>query len=265
MPPLLVQHIHFAALPSTNTWAKENISMWARDGITIVSADEQTSGRGRMGRQWISQAGVNLTLTFCYWMEKRAKDVGCASFLLALAAAEVLEKLAFPIAIKWPNDVLINQKKVAGVLTEVVVYGGRLGIVSGIGLNVNMSPSQLEEVGRPATSLLVESGQAYDLATIQKALEEQFKDMLPLFLHKGFAPLFADFEKRLAHRKGDRLSFHEPQGTVEGIFEGIEKDGSLLLRLRDGSLKRCVAGEVLIQTPHKIEGNGRFCTDKDII
>lgn len=240
-----VKHIHFEQIDSTNTWAKNHTDQWAHEGITLITASAQTAGRGRFKRRWESPPHVNIYATFCFWFDLQRQDIGHIPQLLALAAAQTLEKHHFSPSIKWPNDVLLNGKKTGGILCETVLENGKRGIICGIGLNVNMPQSILEKIDRPATSLMVERGHEFDVATILDALQHIFSDSLNTFIHNGFAPFFPYLRDRSAHRKGQIVRFHDNQTLLTALFETIHPDGSIELRLADGSLKIFHAGEFL--------------------
>lgn len=116
-----MKHIHFDTIDSTNTWSKRHTGEWAPEGVTLVTASKQTSGRGRFKRTWISPPDVNIYATFCFWFDPKRNDVGHIPQLLALAGASTLMQQGFLPKIKWPNDLLLNGKKVAGILCETIL------------------------------------------------------------------------------------------------------------------------------------------------
>jgi BirA family biotin operon repressor/biotin-[acetyl-CoA-carboxylase] ligase len=239
------KHIHFEQIDSTNTWAKMHIDQWADQGVTLVTASGQTAGRGRFKRRWESPPAVNIYATFCFWLDLQRADIGHIPQLLALAAAQVLEKREFSPTIKWPNDLLLQGKKIGGILCETVLEQGKRGIVCGIGLNVNMSQEALSQIDRPATSLLVERGQPFDVAAILDDLQRVFLLFLQEFIQKGFEPFFSLLQEKSSLRKGQMVRFHDNQTLIEAQFEAMHPDGSVELRLPDGSLRTYYAGEFL--------------------
>lgn len=241
----LAKHIHFEQIDSTNTWAKMHPDQWAPFGVTLITASSQTAGRGRFKRQWVSPPYVNIYATFCFWLEPQRIDLGHIPQLLALTTTQMLEKYGFSPAIKWPNDLLIQGKKVAGILCETIVEQEKRGIVCGIGLNVNMPLEILNQIDRPATSLLVEKGKAFEVVEILDRLQHHFLEALGKFLHQGFAPFFPLFQERSALKKGQAVRFHDNQTLIEAQFENLYPDGSVELRLSNGTLKVFYAGEFL--------------------
>ncbi len=237
------KRIHFKETDSTNSWAKAPPDQWAAEGVTLVTAAGQMAGRGRFKRKWVSPPDVNIYATFCFWFDADRKDVGHIPQLLALAAAAVLEKERFSPKIKWPNDLLLRGKKVAGILCEAIFEGEKRGIVCGIGLNVNMGEDELRQIDRPATSLLVERGNPGDVESLLRALEEIFIDFLKKFLAGGFLSFFPLLQERSHFKKGDAVHFHDHQAVIEGKFEALHPDGTVELRLSDGTMKIFHAGE----------------------
>ncbi len=241
----LAKHIHFACIDSTNTWAKAHTDQWDPKGVTLVTASEQTAGRGRFNRQWVSPPHLNLYATFCFWFDLQRTDSGHIPQLLALAAVQTLEKEGFLPLLKWPNDVLLQGKKIAGILCETVMEKEKRGIVCGIGLNVNMPLEVLNQIDRPATSLIVEGGRAFEVTAILEALQHIFLPALNVFICQGFASFFPHFQERSVLKCGQMVRFHNNQILIEAQFERLHADGSVELRLSDGRLKTFHAGEFI--------------------
>jgi BirA family biotin operon repressor/biotin-[acetyl-CoA-carboxylase] ligase len=241
----LAKHIHFDTIDSTNTWAKEHFDQWASKGVTLITASAQTAGRGRFKREWISPPHCNIYATFCFWLNLQRTDVGHIPQLLALAAAQALEFEGFSPHIKWPNDLLLQGKKVGGILCETLVENDHRGIVCGIGLNVNMTNEILNQIDRPATSLFVERGVTFEVSALQETLQQNFLTALNQFISTGFAPFFLLFQKRSAFKKGEKVCFHDNQNLLEAQFENLHPDGSVELRLFDGTTKIFYAGEFI--------------------
>lgn len=239
------KRIHFKSIDSTNTWAKKNTSEWIENGFTVVTAKEQTAGRGRFNRVWVSPPYENIYASFCFWIDAERTDIGHIPQLLALSFAQVLPKEKFAPQIKWPNDILLSKKKVGGILCETILENNKRGVVCGIGVNVNMPCEILEQIDRPATSLLQESGEKENVMEILMNLQRKFFDNLQVFLKEGFAPFFADYQQLLYHKHGDRVSFHNNQAVVEGYFDSVHSDGSVSLLLLEGQRETFFSGEFL--------------------
>lgn len=241
---IAAKQIHFKLIDSTNNWAKAHPDQWAAQGVTLVTASEQTTGRGRFKRKWVSPPDVNIYATFCLWFDPKRMDVGYIPQLLALAASAVLEQEGFSPRIKWPNDVLIEGKKVAGILCETIFDEDRRGVVCGIGLNVNMGNKELHQIDRPATSLLMEGGgRTWDVGILLHSLAENFIESLEKFLCSGFAPFFPLLQERSFLKKGDAVHFLDHHAMIEAEFEALHPNGSVGIKLRDGTVKIFHAGE----------------------
>ncbi len=234
---------HFDIIDSTNTWAKQNAHLLARDKVTLVTAEGQTSGRGRFKRRWESPPGQNIYASFCFFVDKARLDLGNIPQVLALSAVSVLEKHNFSPELKWPNDVLLSKKKVAGILAETTSIDDELCMIIGIGLNVNMTKEYLQLIDRPATSLLVEKGHAFDIEDVLKQLRNSFLPDLTLFLKDGFAPFFKTYCRYMTINQ--QIHFHDNVNIWDGQLHAINPDGSLTLRLSDGKLKNFISGEIL--------------------
>lgn len=244
--------IRFAEIDSTNTWAKNHPELWAPEGMTIVTASEQTAGRGRFDRRWESPPGVNVYATFCFKVDPGRPDIGRIPQLLALSACLSLIRKGFDPRIKWPNDILLSEKKTAGILCETILHNEMRGVVCGIGINVNMSRELLIRIDRPATSLFVESGVIYDPEEIFSSVLEEFDNRLPYFLAEGFQKFFPLYCELSIHKKGQRVRFHDNQKLIDGQFDSLESDGSVRLVLPDGTSKIFYAGEfVAFDSPDK--------------
>lgn len=161
-----------------------------------------------------------------------------ASQILALSAGKVLQEFGFTPAIKWPNDILLEEKKVAGILADLVTKKGITYLINGIGLNVN---SKKEDLPECATSLAAIRGAPLPLQDIQSALFIQYERDLNLFIQEGFAPFYSIYKELLA--KPSTLRFHVGKKLVEGRFHSLASNGTLNLELPDGSIRTCFSCE----------------------
>lgn len=223
----IIRH-HFESLNSTNLWAKEHAASFERNQLTLVTADHQSGGQGRLGRHWLSPAGKNIYATYCFFVDPLRKDIGNIPQIMAIAAANLLEEQGFAPKLKWPNDLILNNKKVAGILTETQSFEDLLFVAVGIGINVNMLAEDMASLERPATSLLIESNQPFEIEKLLRSLNEMFHMKLQLFLNEGFAPFLAPYQERLIHTIQHEMAFRDSQSTWEGDFAGsIPMDRSL--------------------------------------
>lgn len=187
---------HFESIASTNDWVKAHLKGVGKGTLLLVTADEQTGGRGQYGRQWISPKGENIYATFGFIAAKSYPPLSL-THLLALSTVRSLNELGIESRIKWPNDLLVDGKKIAGILCETLDFSPDFGIALGIGLNVNMNPESLAKLGRPATSIYAETGQQHPLQDVLSKITGHFTTDLSLFFEKGFEPFEPLFQKLL--------------------------------------------------------------------
>lgn len=172
---------HLKKVASTNDWAKESIADWHKDGLTLFTAEEQTKGRGKGNRSWITPPGSSIAATFTFFLKEESFEATQLVQLLAKAAVSVLEKKGFHAIIKWPNDLLIAGKKLAGILCETIADPNSpelIGIVMGIGLNVNVTKEELLFVEQPTTSLFQESSKLFDIEELIQDLSAELQTAL---------------------------------------------------------------------------------------
>lgn len=184
---------HFSTLPSTNRYAKGHLRDFDRDKLTWITASEQTEGYGQYGRRWISSCEENITGSFVFFIQEDQESPLSLTHVLAIAVVDILERFGMIAHIKFPNDLIVENKKIGGILCETVKIEALFGVVIGLGLNVNMSEEMLATVGQPATSLYVETGKKGDLQQLSQLLSASFESHLSLFLKEGFGPFMPRF------------------------------------------------------------------------
>ena len=211
---------------------------------TVVVAEEQTAGRGRFNRAWVSPPGQNLALSVLLRPgSDQLRYVNMAATLAVSGA--IIELTGLRPSIKWPNDVRINGRKVSGILIETTVEGGELSYaVVGIGLDVNFDPSQTPGLADIATSLYLETGRPLDRTAVMLAVLERLDDLYAAVkrgcsLTDRWAAQLDTIGRTVKVRWGDRL--------MEGRARGVDEQGNLLLAQPDGSTVTVVAGEVTLQ------------------
>jgi len=229
-------------IPATGS-TNDDLAAMARDGAAEglwLRAETQTGGKGRQGRSWVSPAANLYASTL---VRLRPGDPPAPT--LALAAAVALHEIAAlfcsapDLRIKWPNDLMADGAKLAGILLE------REGeaVVVGFGVNLAHHP---DDVARPATSLAALTGSAPDASAFLEALAEAFARWLGRWRSEGLATLRAAW-LAAAHPVGTALSTHVPDGErVDGVFEGLDEAGALRLRLPGGGLQLIHAGDVFL-------------------
>lgn len=173
--------IYFDTIDSTNTYAKTHGASFDPNKITCIIAEEQTKGKGQFQRKWVSPLYVNLYTTFYFRLPKETHKITELAILLAMSIKKVLERNKIHPTMKWPNDILVNGKKIAGVLCETEFHASHIEIILGFGLNVNMEGSDLDKIDQPATSLKQETGHHWDKKILLKQIQAQFLIDLDLF------------------------------------------------------------------------------------
>ncbi|MFH1112447.1 MAG: biotin--[acetyl-CoA-carboxylase] ligase, partial [Pseudomonadota bacterium] len=210
---------------------------------TAVMALNQTRGRGRMGRPWISPKGKNLALSLILRPHLKPWDAVLLGFLASIAVAEAVEEKGVPEAqLRWPNDVLVRDRKIAGILSEAVVSRGHMDfVIVGIGLNVNSRRSDFPtDLRTPATSLYMCTGKESDLADAARGILKRFALHYDRVDSEGCGFIPRLWEIRWPHR--GRKLVHE---SFVGVGRGLEADGSLILEQDDGRIVHVTCGDVL--------------------
>jgi BirA family biotin operon repressor/biotin-[acetyl-CoA-carboxylase] ligase len=245
---LLGREVHtWETVDSTNA----ALSRLAKEGAvegTIVLADQQTAGRGRVGKPWFSPPGVNLHLSVLLKPTLDLHDARFFTFIGSLAIADALEMYGAKAQVKWPNDVLVNDKKIAGVLTDVGLFRGRVEyVILGIGVNLNIDRPSMDrlygEAAPGATSLREAVGQTVDRNAFAARLLELLEQRYFAFREHGKRPLLREWRDRSF--LGRRVTVREEGIHVEGIAMDLDEEGCLIVNLDDGSTVAVREGEVL--------------------
>lgn len=237
------------ALDSTSEEAKRRAEAGASGPLWIV-AESQTQGRGRYGRTWESPRG-NLAATLLLTEAMAPAKAALVSFIAALAVADMLDAYLPALArLKWPNDVLIRGRKIAGILLEARAPQGRgepvAWLAAGIGVNLAAHP---EDAAFPATSLPAEGVDAPDLARAFETLAQAFDRRLRRFRDEGFGGPRAEWLARAAGL-GERIRVRLAGEAREGRFDGITEEGALILEERPGRRQLLHVGDVFLLPEH---------------
>ncbi len=243
---LVGQQIHcVASTSSTNQLAQQMATEGVSEGL-VVLAEEQTAGRGRMGRRWESPAGVNVYGSILLKPQIPPYQAPQLTFLSAVATAEVLTDLyAINARVKWPNDILVGGRKIAGLLNELSAETEQIhSLVLGIGINVNMLAEQFpDDLRYPATSVRIETGRSQPRVALVRQLLQRIDFLYAEFLEQGFAPLRRRWEA-LFDLLDRQVEVDLGNRKISGVIGGLEADGALRLFLPDGQVERIVAGDV---------------------
>jgi BirA family transcriptional regulator, biotin operon repressor / biotin---[acetyl-CoA-carboxylase] ligase len=228
---------------STNDLAKDAGRRGAA-GRSVFVTEHQTAGRGRLERKWLETPGSSLLFSVLFRGPLSESTV--LTMLCSVAAAEAVEATAgTPVQIKWPNDLMLNGRKLAGLLTEVNWHPDNHFAVVGMGINVNFDPPALPGIPDTATSLLRETGREHPRAPLLFAILSQLDRLLAMDVPKLREEVRARWVSRLWRRR-QRVVVADGGQVLEGVFEDVDAEGILLLRLVDGTLHRVQAGDLLV-------------------
>ena len=230
---------YFTSLGSTQDTARQAAARAGAPSRSIVVADYQAAGRGRHGRAWIAPPGAALMLSVVF-RDTAAVPVRWTN-LASVALVEAIEEVVPTLrpAIKWPNDIMLNDQKVAGILADTTWDGVELVAIVGVGVNVNSSPADLVPFG--ATSLRAASGGAVDRGHLLRALVRRLDNWLALPVEQ----LHAAWQARLWGR-GQRLRLVDLGREETVVVLGADPDGSLRVRRRDGTERTTMTGELIV-------------------
>jgi BirA family biotin operon repressor/biotin-[acetyl-CoA-carboxylase] ligase len=238
------QVYHFEQLASTNTTALQLAEEGAVEG-TLVLADSQSAGHGRGNHGWHSPPGAGLYLSLILRPDLKLSAICPLTLSVGIAAAQALTRLSgIEVQVKWPNDLILRDKKVGGILLETVSQQKQVKhLVIGIGININQSaqefPPGLQE---RATSLQAETGMIFERSKVLEQLLLELEETYFLFLRQGLKPLIPQFNQ-LDYLNGEEVRVNTPSGLLQGETAGIDETGALLLRLPGANkLKRIISG-----------------------
>jgi len=235
---------HFEELPSTNQTAFALAGQGAAHGEVVI-AEAQTAGRGRRGRSWITLPGKGLSLSVILRPQLPPQRAPELTLVAAVALAEALTDAGAAAGIKWPNDVQLEGRKVAGILTEMSAEPDQVHfVVLGIGVNLNGSAQDFpEELRGQLTSLAAERGSAVPRALFTAALLARLESWLDRHESEGFEVVREAWKAR-STTLGAQVMVRAEGRVTEGRAVDIDEGGALLLRLEDGSVTRILAGDV---------------------
>lgn len=230
---------------STNDFAKELARYGAEEG-TVVIAETQKAGRGRLGRGWFSPKD-GLYFSVILRPKISASEAVNLVFVAGLAVAKVLDEVyGLRIETKWPNDVLVNGRKICGILSEMTSLKDRLNfVVVGVGVNANfdVEKSLPRELWESATSVENELGKRVDLQELLRVLLERLDCVYEQFLKEGFNPILERW-KSYAGFLDKRVTVASETERLCGLALDVDGEGALVLRLDDGTVKRVFVGDL---------------------
>ncbi len=235
---------YFKEIDSTNNKAYELAEKGAEEGIVII-AESQTRGKGRLGRRWESPYGVNLYTSIILRPQISPNIATLITIMSSIAVSDAINK-SFNIVpqIKWPNDIIINNKKVSGILTEMDSNISLVNfIILGIGVNLNMDvPEYLKDKAISIKEIMnKEVSRVEFTAILFKMIEKWYNN----FLKKGFESIIYPWN-RYSMMEGKLIKVSSHGETIEGYSIGLDRDGALILRDRNGIIRRVIAGDVTV-------------------
>jgi len=239
---------YFKSVSSTNLNARELAENCAINGTAVI-AENQTSGRGRLGKSWHSKAGKGLYCSIIVRPDLQVHDYPKITLATGLAVSVTLDRLSAKSShLKWPNDIYFSGKKCGGILTESSGFsGGRDSwyAVIGIGINVNNTKEDFPvDLRKDVTSLLLETGQRFEITDLFEKLREDVLSTLDLFCQKGFAPILSEWKKK-DYLLGKKMQCVAQNRTiVEGVALGPDDEGQLHVRDIDGHVHSVLSGDV---------------------
>jgi len=238
------------SITSTNDAAARMAREGAPEG-TVVVAQEQTAGRGRHGRKWSSPAG-GLYLSIILRPDLPFEDLRQMAFLAAVASAEAVGQVSgLPARIKWPNDVLLNARKVCGILIEACLrfrpwrICSLRSVVVGFGINVNNQEFP-PEISQAATSIALEVGRPIAVEEVEEALLSHLDARYSRYLAAGFAPILSEW-RNLDCTAGRQVTVSTAEGAIEGTAVEIDPHGDLIIEREDGTRTHVTAGDAVLR------------------
>jgi BirA family biotin operon repressor/biotin-[acetyl-CoA-carboxylase] ligase len=237
---------YFSEIDSTNRFAFERAQEGGEEGEVVI-AESQTQGKGRMGRSWFSPPYLNLYLSVILRPKLPPASAPQITLMAAVALAETVHSfLDAPPSIKWPNDILVGGKKLAGILTESSCETDRLHfVIVGVGVNLNL-PAELlpAELQNHATSLVDLRGKPVDRNAFARQLIQDLDRCYGKLEHKGF-PWIARRWESFFDLRDRKVAVEMADERVSGIARGIDADGALILEEESGAFRKIIAGEVI--------------------
>ncbi|MFS0672652.1 biotin--[acetyl-CoA-carboxylase] ligase [Ornithinibacillus sp. 179-J 7C1 HS] len=237
--------IHKESTTSTQHLAHQLASEDKEHG-TVVIADEQTQGKGRLSRDWYSAKDKGIWMSILLRPTIPPYLAPQLTLLTATVLADVLkESLNLVPKIKWPNDILLDNKKVSGILTEMQAEQDRIDyVVIGIGMNVNHEQQDLlANIQSKATSLKLVSGKSIDITELIQKILEYFEAAYEEFMNNGFSNIKEKWES-YGYRLGESISITTYHDVQKAVLVGIDEDGALLAKFKDDEIKKIYSGEI---------------------
>ncbi len=241
--------IYLGSIDSTNTYAKKAAEGSFTEG-TVVIADEQTAGKGRLGKHWVSTKGKGIWMSIMLKPDILPADAPKLTITAAYAVAKALwDCCNLNAAIKWPNDIIAGGKKLCGILTEMSAEADEIkSIIVGIGINANMVYEDFgAEVSDIATSIRLQTGRAVSRKALAASVLNEFEKAYKDFVKEGSLKSFLEEYKNKSAVLGKEIRVISKKEEIIGMAVDISEEGHLVVRLADGALKEIMSGEVSVR------------------
>lgn len=237
----------FTEIASTSSWLLEQPTP-APGRFRVATAEHQTAGRGRQGKNWISPPSTGICLSVAYTFAGTDQNLSGLTLAAGVGLADRLRKLgARGMALKWPNDVVLHDRKLGGILTEMQSRDGRQTVVIGVGLNVELPNAMRYGAAAKWKTGIADLAESIDKLParpeLSAAVIECVIEAITRFEHDGFAPFHAAW-RSFDWLQGRPVIVELPGGSdLQGLAEGVDSDGALLVR-SEGGLQRVISGSV---------------------
>ena len=246
--------LRFDSIGSTNDEALRQAKAGAAEGLCIV-AKQQTAGRGRHGRRWVSDEDAGLYLSIVLRPELESRFLPLITLMTGVAVHDMLQEFGLSPDIKWVNDVLVQNKKIAGILAEAAETPTGLAVVVGIGVNMT-SAGLSDELAATATSIRAETDRTISISDLEQSLTKYLGYFYGILANTGGATQILDeWRKRSTYFSGKHVRVTLGGRTFEGVTDGLEPNGALRVRTPDGQLEIVNAGEVERVRPSENNNN----------
>ena len=236
----------FDSMESTQNYGKELGKKEPVHG-TLILAEEQTAGRGRRGRSWQSEKGANIAMSLCLEPKLRTEHAAGLTLVMALAVAEGIKKVTGrEPQIKWPNDIVLNGRKICGILTEMCFKDGGYIVVIGVGINVNNTGFP-EDIKGTASSLKLETGAETSREALIASVMECFENYYEIYEQTEDLTLLKEQYESMLANKNREVNVLDPKEPYKGTAKGINSAGNLIVVCEDGTEKEVYSGEVSVR------------------
>ena len=237
----------FQSLGSTNKYLREQAEKSDCSG-SVVLAERQTSGRGRRGKTWVSPFAANIYMSILWDFEQGAQALEGLSLAIGVAVRRALIEVGLEdVRLKWPNDIYIGNKKLGGILLEMIGDpAGHCSVVIGVGINVSMPASMAVNIDQPWTDCCSESDAPIARSRLAALLIDNIFDILNDFESLGFAGYRDEWQEADAF-KGLQGTISTPRDSVSGTVIGVDNSGAVQLKLISGAVKSFIGGELSLR------------------